>query len=152
MLECVFELNGKTMSKLKLGGRYFNAFSGLGAHVNKITSVCFEGVGAIPPGKYYIFDRQSGGLLGSFRDLFNDHDTWFALHAIDNKIDDTMYCNKVKRGAFRLHPKSGLGISQGCITIEHQKDFSLIRSILKNQTPQAVLGSKFKAYGVVIVK
>lgn len=35
----------------------------------------------------------------------------FALCAADGKIDDETFCNKVKRGSFRLHPTGNLGIS-----------------------------------------
>ncbi len=71
MHECSFELNDKPMSAFRMG--------------------------LIPPGIDYIFDRPSGGLLGPLQDLFNDHSYWFALYAIDGKIDDETYCNKVKR-------------------------------------------------------
>lgn len=152
MFQCSFELNGKEISEFKCGLRKYPAFSGMGRHKNKLQYACLKNQGPIPPGKYYIFDRQSGGFLGVFRDLFNDHDTWFALHVIDNKIDDETFCKEVKRGAFRLHPKSGLGISQGCITINTQKDFIIIRSMLRSITPQSVKGSSLKAYGVVTVK
>lgn len=106
----------------------------------------------LQPGTYYIFDRQSGGVLGSFYDMFNDHSNWFALHAIDGKIDDETYCNKVKRGAFRLHPKGARGISEGCITIEKPTDYQRQRAILKNSTPVAVPGSTLMAYGKVVVR
>lgn len=152
MFECSFELNGEPLSDFKCGAKSFPAFSGLGEHVNKKTSSCIKGKGPIPAGKYYIFDRQSGGLLGPLRDLFNDHDTWFALHAIDKKIDDVTFCNEVKRGAFRLHPKSGLGLSQGCITIDSQKDFLFLRTILRNRPQQPVAGSNLMTYGMVTVK
>lgn len=140
------------MSTFWCGATQFPAFSGIGQHINRRASACHANAGPIPPGTYYIFDRQSGGLLGPFRDLFNDHDTWFALHAIDERIDDETYCNKVKRGQFRLHPKGSEGISLGCITIEHRKDFQFLRAILKGSIPVAVPGSTLKAYGKVVVR
>ena len=140
------------MSTFKCGATSFPAFSGLGKHVNRRISACILNEGPIPPGIYYIFDRQSGGLLGPFRDLFNDHSNWFALHAIDSKIDNETYCNKVKRGAFRLHPKGDFGISEGCITIKSSTDYQYLRTILKNITPVAVPGSPLKAYGKVVVR
>ena len=127
MIDCKFELNNKPMSTFWCGATQFPAFSGLGKHTNQRVSACLVGQGPIPPGDYYIFDRQTGGTIGRFRDMFNDHDTWFALHAIDRKIDYVTYCNMVKRGAFRLHPKSGLGVSEGCITIDSPKDFLYLR-------------------------
>lgn len=140
------------MSAFWCGAISFPAFSGLGDHVNRRASACIQNKGPIPPGTYYIFDRQSGGLLGSLRDLFNDHSNWFALHAIDNKIDDETYCNKVKRGAFRLHPKGDWGISEGCIIINSKIDYQFLRTILKNTKQEPVPGSQLLAYGKLIVR
>lgn len=152
MYECSFELNNKPMSVFKIGATSFPAFSGLGNHVNRRISACLAGVGPIPPGTYYIFDRQSGGLLGPLYDMFNEHSNWFALHAIDSKIDDETYCNQVKRGSFRLHLKGDLGISRGCITIESRSDYQRLRATLKDAAPVAVPGSTLKAYGKVVVR
>jgi hypothetical protein len=152
MKQCTFDLNGESMSKFKIGTMSFAAFSGLGSYANRRLYSCIPGKGAIPPGTYYIFDRQSGGLLGKFRDLFNDHDKWFALYAIDRKVDDITFCNSVKRGSFRLHPKAGVGISQGCITIERPSDFEFISRILRSVSPIAVPGVSLKAYGKVVVQ
>ena len=99
-----------------------------------------------------IFDRQSGGLLGPLRDLFSGKDEWFALYAADGKIDDEMFCEEIKRGNFRLHPKGIRGISQGCITINSQNDFLSLRAILKNNKQEAVPGTELLAYGRVTVR
>lgn len=152
MIDCSFELNNKSMSAFKCGASSFPAFSGLGQNANQRSAACFAGVGPIPPGSYYIFDRQSGGLLESFRNLFSDHSDWFALYAIDERIDDETFCDNIKRGNFRLHPKGGLGISKGCITIESVSDFQFLRVMLKNRKPEAVPGSKLFAYGKVVVR
>lgn len=106
MVECTFELNGKPMSLLKMGAIHLPAFSGLGGHVNRREYICAPDVGPIPPGAYYILDRQSGGRLGALRDLLRDRSEWFALYAADGKIDDEVFCNKVKRGNFI--PRSSL--------------------------------------------
>jgi hypothetical protein len=108
MIECTFELNDKPMSELKCDAKAFPAFSGYGAHVNRRASACLSGLGPIPPGTYYILDRQSGGLLGPLRDYFSGHSNWFAFYANDGKVDDETFCNSVKRGNFRLHPKGPL--------------------------------------------
>lgn len=84
--------------------------------------------------------------------MFSDHSEWFALYAIDGKIDDETYCNQVKRGNFRLHPKGPRGISEGCITIEKLADFNYIRALLKSVAPAVIPGSDLKAYGKVVVK
>jgi hypothetical protein len=152
MLDWTFELNSQPLSALKHGAISFPAFSGLGNHVNRRIAVCIANEGPIPTGTYYIVDRQTGGLLGPVRDMFGKHSDWFALYAIDGKIDDEVYCEKVKRGNFRLHPKGVYGISQGCITIESTADFQRLRLILKNSKQESVPGSNLFAYGKVVVK
>jgi hypothetical protein len=152
VFSCSFELNGQPLSPFGLGLLSVPAFSGRGTHINKRVSACVGGFGPISPGEYYIFDRQGGGHLEFFKNLFSDHSEWLALYAIDGKIDDETYCNQVKRGNFRLHPKGPRGISEGCITIEKLADFHRIRAILKGIAPSAVPGSDLKAYGKVVVK
>jgi hypothetical protein len=152
MIECTFELNGKPMSTLKCGATSFPAFSGLGEHVNKRTSACILNKGPIPPGTYYIIDRQSGGLIGPLRDLFTGRDQWFALYAIDEKIDDETFCENVKRGLFRLHPKGPSGRSEGCVVLEKQADFNFLRTILKNSPKQRIPNSELESYGRLVVK
>ncbi|WP_454757394.1 DUF2778 domain-containing protein [Cupriavidus campinensis] len=152
MLECTFELNGKAMSALRCGALAFPAFSGLATHVNRPEFMCTLDSGPIPRGTYFIIDRQSGGLLGPIRDAWSGKGDWFALYAIDRKIDDYTYCNAVKRGNFRLHPKGDLGISKGCITIDNPMDFYRLRGLLKGQKLSPIPGTKHLAYGKVVVK
>jgi len=152
MFQCSFELNDQPMSLFTIGALSVPAFSGRGKNINKRSSACLIGQGPIPPGQYYIFDRQGGGRFEWFRNLFSDHSDWFALYAIDGKIDDETFCNNLARGRFRLHPKGPRGISEGCITIEKLSDFQFIRAMLKSIPPSAVPGSDLKAYGKVVVK
>lgn len=152
MFDCNFELNGQPVSSFQIGAMKLPAFSGLGAHINKRISACLYGVGPIPPGTYYIFDRESGGLLGPMRDIFTKRDDWFALYAIDSRLDDETFCNDVKRGNFRLHPKGFSGRSEGCVVIENMTDFQLLRATLKGTTPTPVPGIKLKAYGRLVVQ
>ena len=152
MIDCKFELNGQPLSYFQCGATYYPAFSGLGSYVNSREAACIPGWGPIPPGTYYIFDRQSGGRAGWFRDMVNDHDEWFSLYAIDSKIDDETYCKEVKRGLFRLHPVGPTGRSEGCIVIANSSDYRSLRTRLKDRTPEAVPSSTLKAYGKVIVK
>jgi hypothetical protein len=84
--------------------------------------------------------------------MLNDRRDWFALYAIDEKIDDITYCDKVKRGGFRLHPKGPTGRSEGCITIEFYRDFQLLRTMLKGSAQTAIPGTNLKAYGKVVVR
>ena len=151
MIDCAFKLNNKPMSIFWCGATQFPAFSGLGNHVNRWPSACIPNEGPIPPGTYYIFDRETGGLRGLWPRVFDEHSDWFALYAIDGKIDDETYCNQVKRSEFRLHPVGPRRISKGCITINRQTDFQFLRTILKNTKQEPVPGSKLLAYGKVVV-
>jgi len=152
MYQCTFALNNQAISEFKIGSRAFPAFSGLRPYVNKRMSSCLANLGPIPPGSYYIVDRQSGGFLGSLYDAFGQRGEWFSLYADDEKIDDEVFCNEVKRGNFRLHPKVGRGISKGCITINKQADFNHIHAILKGATKEPIPNSSLLAYGKVLVK
>ena len=102
-------------------------------------------------GKYYIFNRQSGVMLGPLRDWIKNRGDWFALYAIDGKIDDEKFCEKVKRGQFRFHPKRGLGISKGCITVDTTKDYQTLWALLKNTKQEKGPGSELMSYGTVTV-
>ncbi|MEJ5211897.1 MAG: DUF2778 domain-containing protein [Burkholderiales bacterium] len=152
MIDCSFELNGKPMSVLKCGAISFPAFSGLGEHINKRASACLPNQGPIPPGRYYIIDRQSGGLIGPFRELFTGRDRWFALYAVDESIDDETFCMNVKRGLFRLHPKGPFGRSEGCVVLDKEEDFQYLRTILTGTTKQRISGTGLEAYGRLVVK
>jgi len=153
LIECRFKLNDKSMSVFSIGASSFPAFSGLGTDVNRRAAMCRSGTGPIPPGKYYIFDRQSGGMLGPLWDRLGGRDkrAWFSLYAIDGKIDDYLICDQITRGNFRLHPKWIYGISKGCITIENYLDFQCIRAILKGTQQVAVEGTSLTTYGIVSV-
>lgn len=139
------------MSALKLNGTSYPAFSGSDGFVNRRSSACIRGKGPLPPGEYYIFKRQSGGLLGPLKDSYSGKGSWFALHKIDGRIDDETLCENVLRGKFRLHPSGALGISEGCVTIAEARDFVHISAILKARPPVEVPGSVLKAYGILTV-
>ena len=149
MFQCTFLLNDQPMSALKMGAFSFPAFSGLGTNVNKRASACLAGMGPIPPGAYYILDRESGGRLGAIKDRLTGRNEWFALYATDGNVDDSMFCNGVARGNFRLHPKGATGRSEGCVTLAEQADFNHLRTILRSASPVPVPGGKYAAYGVV---
>lgn len=158
MFQCTFILNSQPSSDFIVGGNRhkggirFSAFSGLGESVNKRAAACQPDAGPIPPGRYYIFDRETGGRLGWARDLIRrDKGDWFALYKEDAAIDDRMLCDSIERGNFRLHPKGPRGISKGCITINKMEDFRHLSSILLSQPPQPVQGSQLLAYGIVTV-
>lgn len=152
MLQCTFELNNKPMSSFHVQALSVDAFSGLSPHINKKSAVCIADAGPIPTGTYYILDRESGGLFGQLRDRIKGKHDWFALYAVDNRIDDIAYCNEVQRGNFRLHPKGTWGISRGCIVVKKPTDFHRLRSILKNTSPSPIPGTALLAYGKVVVR
>ncbi|MDR3214200.1 MAG: DUF2778 domain-containing protein [Azoarcus sp.] len=152
MFVCTFTLNEESLSKFEIGGAKYDAFSGDGNHRNKVSAMCVPDLGPISIGTYYIVQRTSGGRLGRLRDLLNDHTEWFALYAKDGVIDDvSTFCEGVARGAFRLHPKGPLGISQGCIVIDRKTDFDLVRSTLLATTGFTIPDTGIQAYGVVNV-
>ncbi|KUY82484.1 DUF2778 domain-containing protein [Burkholderia sp. RF4-BP95] len=152
MLECTFDLNDQDMSRLQCGAMSFPAFSGSARHRNRRSSSCLVGEGAIPPGRYYIVDRPTGGMLGPLRELFSDKRDWFALYAADDNIDDYVLCDDVRRGSFRLHPKGVRGISRGCVTIESMIDYARLKDLLTAQKPIPIPGSSVRAYGTITVK
>lgn len=157
MLQCTFELNEQPMSEFKVGALSFAAFSGREEYMNRRSLMCTPRYGAIPVGRYYIFDRQSGGITGTLRNWLdlngNKKNDWYALYAIDENIDDDkVLCEKIVRSHLRLHPKGRLGISEGCVTIDEMSDWMSIRSIFTSSPKYAVPGSGLKAYGVLTVR
>ena len=155
VFDCKFILNAKPQSKFEIQTKSstleYAAFSGHGPHVNRRESACVKDGGPLPPGRYYIVDRQSGGRLEWLRNLFSDHSLWFALYAIDDRIDDETRCGQIMRGNFRLHPRGPRGISDGCITIQALADFQDIRLRLRSEPAQPVPDTKLSAYGIVEV-
>jgi Protein of unknown function (DUF2778) len=148
MFHCGFKLNDQPMSALKFAGLSVPAFSGLGSHVNKRAMACAKDLGPIPPGRFYIVDRPTGGRMGAIRNWWRGH--WFALYAADGRVNDETWCDGVMRGNFRLHPKGPRGISQGCVTLENACDFSHISAMLQSVRPTVVAGV-VGAYGVLTV-
>lgn len=155
MFSCEFKLNDQPMSKLSVThtGKLFSypAFSGFGPHVNRRVDACLKNVGPIPLGRYYILNRESGGRFGWLRDFYQDRSDWFSLYAIDSKVDDETWCESVKRGEFRLHPKGTFGISEGCIVVDEMRKFIELRSLLLSKPAQKPHGLNFAALGIVEV-
>lgn len=158
-ITCTFKLNNKPMSILHCDGvGDFEAFSGLGISKNNPDHVGLKDVGPLPPGRYYIVDRGSGGMFTHLKDSAayianrTNMRAWYALYRDDGEIDDWTTINRVVRGVFRLHPRGSGGISKGCITFENPVDFERLRSRLYS-TPRLILpGGKGLAYGTVDVK
>ncbi|MBU9186013.1 DUF2778 domain-containing protein [Burkholderia gladioli] len=157
---CTFILNGKPMSGLTcMGLSTVPAFSGMPGHRNMPGSTAKSRLGPLPPGRYYIVDRQSGGRLGWLYEFARanfygtDRNKWFALYRDDGRVDDTTVFNGARRGAFRLHPNGRFGRSQGCIAIQDQNDFDRISAYIRVQGATVPIpGSDTKAYGFIEVK
>src|ERR1700754_1111147 len=129
-INCTFLLNNRPMSTLICPGiGNFAAFSGMPVDRNNPSAVAHPNSGPLPPGRYFIIDRQSGGHLGWLYDLARTHgygadrSQWFALYRKDGKIDDETYVDGARRGAFRLHPIGAMRRSEGCITLASHADF-----------------------------
>lgn len=157
-----FVLNDADFSPLTIYGvGTFMAFSGGGKYRNRGGCAAIPDTGPIAPGKYWIVTRSKGGLFSQFqtslRDAYNQtvngatfkHDEWFALHRDDMYIDDWTWIYGVKRGNFRLHPGK---VSKGCITLQHDSDFAVIRNALLRTTQIRIPCTKsLTAYGYIEV-
>ncbi|TSP12537.1 tlde1 domain-containing protein [Cupriavidus campinensis] len=61
MQQCSFVLNDQPISAFSVGSASFPAFSGKTPYINKRANSCLVKLGPIPPGTYYIIDRETGG-------------------------------------------------------------------------------------------
>ncbi|WP_175772506.1 DUF2778 domain-containing protein [Paraburkholderia phenazinium] len=155
---CTFRLNSQPKSTLQCFGMgNFEAFSGHGVGRDNPRAVARADIGPLPPGRYYIVDRQSGGRLGWLYDYGRkyaygtDRDQWFALWRAGS--GDTTIINGVRRGEFRLHPIGPAGLSDGCITLTSPQGFSQLARFIRSQgATWPVPGSGIKAYGWVDVQ
>lgn len=146
----IFPLNGQSQSTLQCScGATYPAFSGAAGARNDPSQVNVPNVGAIPPGTYYIIDRQSGGHLGWLNRLLGIKTNWFSLYSDDGQIDDFASVGGVLRGQFRLHPG---GNSAGCITLTNSNDFDRLRSLLLETQKAKIPGTNINYYGTVTVK
>ncbi|MFM0730359.1 DUF2778 domain-containing protein [Paraburkholderia sediminicola] len=154
---CTFSLNAQKTSVLSCPGvGLFSAFSGTSTGRDNPKAVAQSDIGPLPPGRYYIVDRQSGGRAGWIRDLAAavygaDRRHWFMLWR--EGTGDTTLINGIKRGAFRLHPMGPRGLSEGCITIVNPDQFNVLADYLHKQgATLPIPGSTLKAYGYVDVQ
>lgn len=156
MIRCTFLLNGYGLSTLSVPGvGFFPAYSGNeGNHRNNPDSVAVKDAGPLPPGRYYIVDRPTGGFTGPANDFLNsklsgsDRSLWFALYRDDGSLDDNTFIDQVERGAFRLHPAGRSGTSNGCITFPNHSHYAILRdALLRTATVKA--SASLTAYGTV---
>lgn len=155
---CTYTLNNRSTSTLVCPGfGPVEAYSGHGRGVNNPNDVDDVGVGAIPPGRYYLVDRQSGGMFGWFRDALGpfvgttNRTRWFMLW--NPTSGDSTMIHGIRRGSFRLHPDGPHHESDGCITIKHPSEFDRLERHIRRHSPDmSVPGSTLKAYGWVDVR
>ncbi|PTB20932.1 hypothetical protein C9I57_09360 [Trinickia symbiotica] len=158
-ISCQFHLNNNQFSTLSCTGvGAFTAFSGNGEGRDNPAAVDQPDVGPLPPGRYYIVDRESGGRMGSIRDFVlkhfyrTDRTAWFALYRNDDIIDDWTSVNGIRRGNFRLHPVGPRRLSDGCIALVSPSQFEILRDRLKSASTISIPGTTMRAYGTVDVR
>jgi len=155
---CTFTPNRRETSQLVCSGfGSVEAYSGHDQGRDNPDAVFAPDVGAIPPGTYYILDRQSGGRLGWMHDWVDAHfgstdrTHWFMLWNAHG--GDVTMTHGVKRGNFRMHPEGPMRLSDGCITVKNGSDFDRLQRYLRTFRPDMwVPGSDLKAYGRVEVR
>jgi hypothetical protein len=142
------------MSEIAGNDFAYPAFSGQGQYINKPVGMHIPDVGPIPIGRYVIVDRGCGGRMRCLRDRAASIDPgsyfwWFALYALDGRIDDETFLRGVTRGKFRLHPGTR---SEGCVTLPNNADFHNLRNmLLPNKDTHNVDGTQIECYGVLNV-
>ena len=133
-------------------------FSGNGDGKNNPDNVGNKDNGPIPPGKYYVIKRQSGGIRSRIEDwtykLWNDNDKtqWLAFIAIDDALDDQKEINGVFRSSFRMHYGTR---SLGCITFLDKEVFEKAREFIletESRTVKGADGTEYIYYGILEVK
>ncbi|MGN2434929.1 DUF2778 domain-containing protein [Pseudomonas syringae] len=155
---CTFELTGQPMSLLKCSNNEsYEAFSGITGYTNNPAEVSNAKLGPLPPGRYYILNRESGGTLGWLRDPITDmvartdRSDWFSLYRDDGEIDDRTIINNVVRQSFRLHPVGRSGFSEGCVTMTSGLGFEQLSVYLRNMEGDIIPGSGKKYFGILDV-
>ena len=124
-------------------------FSGNGAGKNNPDNVGNKDNGPIPPGKYYVIKRQSGGIRSQIEDwtykLWNDNDKtqWLTFIAIDDALDDQKEINGVFRSSFRMHYGTR---SLGCITFLDKEVFEKAREFILETESRTVKGADGTEY------
>jgi hypothetical protein len=158
-VSCTFILNKKEDSAFSCDGTPpVVAFSGQREGRDNPDDTAIEDIGPLPKGRYYLVDRQSGGILGGFRDwvsahghVSTDRSKWFMLW--NPVTGDKTNIDGITRGSFRLHPMGPHRLSMGCITVRHQYEFDRLEKFIRSQRPSIpVPGTSLKAYGMVDVK
>ncbi|EMR7683327.1 DUF2778 domain-containing protein [Yersinia enterocolitica] len=157
-----FVVNNADYSPLSIFGvGTFMAYSGKADYRNHTGCVDVPNAGPIPQGRYHIVNRPTGGWKGVIRTDLHDFYSWFtptpvlkaewfALFRDDGNVNDTTWINGVERGNFRLHPAGPMGISLGCITLQHRSDFLTIRQALLS-TRKETLANGLVTYGCIEV-
>jgi hypothetical protein len=151
MPDYVFTLNQGTFSTLAGLKSSYVAFSGDGTGRNNAADAAAANHGPIPPGRYHVVERPSGGRLGPVRDFLLGRDEWFALFRDDGSIDDETFVSGVRRGEFRLHPLGPRRMSTGCIVLQYPAEFTKLRAELTGAATTTISGSARRSYGTIDV-
>ena len=158
-VRCTFALNSKeTFTLICEGFGTVEAFSGQKRGRDSPDEIATPNIGPIPPGTYYLVDRQSGGLMGwayeaagHYFGVTSARHKWFTLW--NPMTGDTTMVYGVTRGNFRLHPVGPAGLSQGCITLVNPGEFEYLERFIRRSPPTIpVPGTNLKAYGTVEVR
>ncbi|MGF6413883.1 DUF2778 domain-containing protein [Paraburkholderia sp. 32] len=157
-VSCTFELNRKETSRFVCSGfGAVEAYSGQRAGRDNPDNVADVDVGPIPPGTYYLIDRQSGGRIGGLRDFIGEHfgssdrHKWFTLW--NPHGGDVTMIQGIRRGQFRLHPEGSRHLSQGCITVKDLAGFERLQRYIRRTSPTLPIpGTNMRAYGRVEVR
>ncbi|CAB3746015.1 DUF2778 domain-containing protein [Paraburkholderia solisilvae] len=158
-VQCTFRLNGQSTSTLYCSGfGSVAAYSGQMDAIDDPRAVAIPDIGPLPPGKYYLLDRRSGGRFGWLHDWLSemnvvttDRSKWFMLW--NERTGDSTFINGVKRGEFRLHPEGQRRVSKGCITVKSREEFDRLERHIRSRPPDVpVPGTNDKAYGTVVVQ
>jgi hypothetical protein len=144
------------MSEITGPGFKYPAFSGKLGFTNVPVHMYTPRLGPLPIGEYAIVDRNCGNLKTCATDYaallvpgVNSRLSWFALYALDGKIDDETFLRGVRRGEFRLHP--GIN-SEGCVTLPNDADFKALRNrLLPHKGTHRIGGTQIVCYGVLDV-
>ncbi|WP_342713837.1 DUF2778 domain-containing protein [Paraburkholderia lycopersici] len=134
------------------------AFSGQKEGRDNPDDTAKEDIGPLPKGKYFLVDRQSGGILGGFRDWWSAHGfgttdrtRWFMIW--NPATGDKTNIDGITRGSFRLHPMGPRRLSEGCVTVVNPYDFDRLEKFLRSQKPSLpVPETDLKAYGTLEIK
>lgn len=89
-------MNGADYAPFNLYGvGVFMAFSGNGIYRNKGACGAIKGDGPLPPGKYWIVERGSGGFFSKGKPKFRTHGTKFVMEQPLGVMNGSLYTRMI---------------------------------------------------------